>query len=494
MDPSGLVASGLDFDDDLALLALLPGSRSKRTRITAVALTYGNAALGQVVMNARMLAQLVGLEGFIGLYPGAEWAAAGARLATQATKYYTTALRRFPPRSMDVLATGPLTNLASTFVQDGAEGVVAGRMNRLYFVGGDLNAAAAVHPSLNVLADRQAAAIVLAAPVAKVMIPAQTCLQVAFTATELQRLVPGYPKAGDCPWMAACEYAAALQAAVAASPPWRDLAYRGAAYAQWRTPRLERGFTVCDLVAVGALQYPDAFSDYAVIRAEMGDWRLDTTVLARGLSAFQAYAWMNGTDPAELGLPQLAGVSPRGANVVVAPLRVTDEVSLMARLVDDMRATPHGMPGWANSDHFRVEGLFSPIVLTLLGAVLVALVFCCSVSSVVSCHWAWRRGWFRRCCGEPKPAPAQRTGVCAAPARSTGRGKAQDDEDTTASKRPGAVGAAGGGGACAAGRSAPSTLPVSQAGQAAQASRGDVWDRMGGMLRDMVTRNTRKLA
>ena len=59
-DPAALVTTGLDVDDDLALLALLALQRRGRLNLVGVSITAGNAALRDTLDNARRLLQLTG--------------------------------------------------------------------------------------------------------------------------------------------------------------------------------------------------------------------------------------------------------------------------------------------------------------------------------------------------------------------------------------------------------------------------------------------------
>ena len=61
-DPAALVTTGLDVDDDLALLALLALQRRGRLNLVGVSVTAGNAALRDTLDNAKRLLRLVGVK------------------------------------------------------------------------------------------------------------------------------------------------------------------------------------------------------------------------------------------------------------------------------------------------------------------------------------------------------------------------------------------------------------------------------------------------
>ena len=313
-DPAALVVTGLDVDDDLALLALLALQRRGRLNLVGVSVTAGNAALRDTLDNARRLLRLAGVN---------EEPAAGAsyndmhvawpwvrRLHTvrgdvasspDAAEAIRSAVLARPPHSLTIVALGPLTNVASALMDPD----VAGRVGRVVSMGGALDGG---RLDLNWMSDRNAARAVLASNVPLTIVPVELCAQAAVRIQDVDRVVERC-----CPGAAVCALARAMRRQCAfsrrfvneglvARVPDANTALSGDAFVPW------------DVVAVLAVAEPELF----------GEWReFEVTV-----------------PPCTSGEPCDGTVVVRNGSGVLAPTRLSSDrvVDALVDLVCDVPA------------------------------------------------------------------------------------------------------------------------------------------------------------
>ena len=211
-DPAALVLTGLDVDDDLAFLALLALQRRGRLNLVGVSITAGNAALRDTLANAKSLLRLAGVK----LEPAAgasyrdmhvpwPWVRrlhnvrGDVASSSDAAEAMRAAVRTRPPRSLTVIALGPLTNVAAALM----DADVAGRVGRVVSMGGALDGGKL---DLNWMSDRAAARAVLASRVPLTVAPVELCAQAAVQPKDVDRIV-----ARCCPGAAVCALARAMR-------------------------------------------------------------------------------------------------------------------------------------------------------------------------------------------------------------------------------------------------------------------------------------------
>ena len=311
-DPAAFVVTGLDVDDDLAFLALLTLQRRGRLNLVGVSVTAGNAALRDTVENAKRLLRLAGVK--LEPAPGASYrdmhvvwpwvrrlhnVRGDVASSPDAAEAIRSAVRARPPRSLTVIALGPLTNVAAAL----ADSQIAGRVGRVVSMGGALDGG---RLDLNWMSDRAAARAVVASKVPLTVAPVELCAQAAVQPKDVDRLV-----ARCCPGAAVCALARAMRRQCGFSRRFvnRGLVARGA------HPALSGdAFVPWDVVAVLAVAEPELFAE----------WReFDVTV-----------------PPCTSGEPCDGTVAVRNGSGVLAPTRIAPGgvVDALVDLVCDVPA------------------------------------------------------------------------------------------------------------------------------------------------------------
>ena len=291
-DPAALVATGLDVDDDLALLALLALQRRGRLNLVGVSVTAGNAALRDTLDNARRLLRLAGIHeepvpgaSYRDMHVPWPWVrrlhnvrgdVASSPAAAEAIR---SAVRARPPHSLTIIALGPLTNVAAALMDSD----VADRVRRVVSMGGALDGG---RLDLNWLSDRAAARAVLASKVPLTVAPVELCAQAAVRIQDVDRLV-----ARCCPGAAVCALARAMRQQCGFS---RRFVNRGlvARVSNAHTALKSDAFVPWDVVAVLAVAEPELFAEWrafavTVPRCASGE-PCDGTVVVRNGSGVLA--------------------------------------------------------------------------------------------------------------------------------------------------------------------------------------------------------------
>ena len=261
-DPAALVLTGLDVDDDLAFLALLALQRRGRLNLVGVSITAGNAALRDTLANAKSLLRLAGVK----LEPAAgasyrdmhvpwPWVRrlhnvrGDVASSSDAAEAMRAAVRARPPRSLTVIALGPLTNVAAALM----DADVAGRVGRVVSMGGALDGGKL---DLNWMSDRAAARAVLASRVPLTVAPVELCAQAAVQPEDVDRVVDRC-----CPGAAVCALARAMRRQCAFS---RRFVNRGlvARVPDAHAALKSDAFVPWDVVAVLAVAEPELFGEW----------------------------------------------------------------------------------------------------------------------------------------------------------------------------------------------------------------------------------------
>jgi hypothetical protein len=188
-DPAGHSWSGLDVDDDMALLALVAAASgcrsSSKFSIAGITTVAGNGPQRHTFADAAYITRRLNLS--VPVVRGAAWWPPGldswrsqANRRSEASAFIVKTVLNSAPGTVTVLCLGPLTNMAAAL---DSEPLLVGRLRRIVIMGGDLEP---LHLDLNMLSDRYAANRVLRADLEKRLVPVQTCTQVVFTHRHLK--------------------------------------------------------------------------------------------------------------------------------------------------------------------------------------------------------------------------------------------------------------------------------------------------------------------
>jgi inosine-uridine nucleoside N-ribohydrolase len=296
-DPSGLVLTGLDCDDDLAILAALA---VPNLDIAGFSVCGGNAPLQHTAPNFDLLLQYVygaasstsaaststasttARENFK-VHRGIGWQSMNSGWKTLAFFHWLTpdwpdsddaawaiinAAKNSPPRSLSVLSLGPPSNLARALE---LAPWLATHLKQAVLMGGEMTNQ---RLDLNFCSDRAAARAVIESNLPTTLVPIQTCAQTAVTFKLLQAF-----ETKCCPTAAACAWLPKMKMQVLVMPHLvnRAAAKRfppctsGTSSTRRWTPSsfLRNGFIPWDVVALLALVQPDLFDQWEWHRAEL---------------------------------------------------------------------------------------------------------------------------------------------------------------------------------------------------------------------------------
>ena len=191
-DPAGMIWTGLDVDDDLALAAAVALNRTGQLHLLGITTTAGNAPLAQTHADALELRRRLGLQpSELPVHAGARWwPPPWSRQVGQAVNYMPTDASSFiigsvmqaPADSVTLLCLGPLTNIAAALH---LQPMLASRLRSLVIMGGSLDGETT---DFNFRFDRTAADLVLGAEVPKLLIPVETAIQATFGTEQLRKL------------------------------------------------------------------------------------------------------------------------------------------------------------------------------------------------------------------------------------------------------------------------------------------------------------------
>jgi inosine-uridine nucleoside N-ribohydrolase len=270
-DPSGLVWTGLDCDDDLAVLVALALERRGIVDLQGISICGGNAPLQHTWPDIHRLLDHAGYNtNETPVYKGYGWRS--MQVSWKSSKFYNfwnpdmhdseeaanaliarskTSSERGP---IDILMLGPPTNLARAITN----GLNISGIHHVYLMGGELTGQ---QLDLNFGSDPAAARVVLESELPTTMIPIQTCGQTCVTQAHLDHYLKN--KEGDCPnRLAACALLPKMRQQVKVMPKLVNprvkkwlLDGRGG---RWKvSPHLDFGFVPWDVVALLAITHPD---------------------------------------------------------------------------------------------------------------------------------------------------------------------------------------------------------------------------------------------
>jgi len=265
-------------DDDLAILNALSLHQQGIIELLGITITGGNEHIDYTYPNAlELIRRRAGIpESELGIHRG------GIPLVStsfefqddfdnlnvshvpqsDATKFLIETILNSPLHSITVLSIGPLTNLASAFV---VEPQIANRLNKVVFMGGTLTSD--LPYDLNIRTDPVAAAIVwnhMDCP--KIALPVETCIQAVFGPHLLEevdeRCSPQRPNKGystTSPIICSLLWRMRTQSHVM---PWLVNSRFSYVSGEDKSPWINQGFVLWDLVALWAAVRPQLFSKW----------------------------------------------------------------------------------------------------------------------------------------------------------------------------------------------------------------------------------------
>jgi len=184
-DPAGMIATGLDVDDDLAIIMAMNMHKMGAIHVLGMTICSGNTQLSFAMANAKELRRRMRLDAAVPVLAGAPWwpPFSSARRSdrnvswtpTDASNFLVDTILQHAPNTVTIVCLGPLTNLATAMQQEPS---IVGRIQRIVMMGGILRDDSKL--DYNFRFDRTAAAHVLRQDVAKIIVPVETCVQAIF--------------------------------------------------------------------------------------------------------------------------------------------------------------------------------------------------------------------------------------------------------------------------------------------------------------------------
>jgi hypothetical protein len=184
-DPSGYVWTGLDCDDDLAILVALALHEQEKLQLEGISICGGNAPLAHTWKDAQLLLQHAGYDSRLTPHKGYGWRSmqfsrkwlqwfnllhpdiANSNDAAEAIIRASKSNNK-----LTVLTLGPPTNVAKALELDPT---LASRIDHIYMMGGELTNQ---NLDLNFASDRAAARTDVDANIPTTLIPIQLCAQI----------------------------------------------------------------------------------------------------------------------------------------------------------------------------------------------------------------------------------------------------------------------------------------------------------------------------
>lgn len=274
-DPSGFVWSGLDCDDDLAILVALALQDNHKIQLEGLSVCGGNAPLRHTWKDMQVLLRHADQPSLPPYYKGYGWR------SMQVSRKWLQWMNRLQPdvpdsndatqaildaafaqnkdQKLTVITVGPPTNLAKALRQNPA---LASQLEHVYMMGGELTQQ---RLDLNFASDRAAARTVVDANVPTTMIPIQVCAQVILDDVFAEDVESNYCSNDSGNNAAACALLPKMKQQVKTMPKLvnQAVAERMPADGRWRpSPDLDRGFIPWDIVAILSVSHPELFDKW----------------------------------------------------------------------------------------------------------------------------------------------------------------------------------------------------------------------------------------
>ena len=291
-DPSGLYQTGLDCDDDLAILIAIALHQRQIINLTGLSICGGNAPLRHTWNDANILWKYINGYERTGIkHPMKGYGWNSMQVGVKLLQYYNmifpdvndsddaatvlqAADKQHNAKPMTILSLGPPTNIAKA-IQQRSSTMNNNNIEHIYLMGGELTNQ---QLDLNFRSDRASARIVINADVPKTIIPIQTCGQVTITEEWISSLNCNNHQRSensDKKVLAVCSYISKMKQQVRLMPRFvnRDVKDRMAVEEgregsltsshYWKpSPNLDRGFIPWDIIALLAITHPNEFDQW----------------------------------------------------------------------------------------------------------------------------------------------------------------------------------------------------------------------------------------
>lgn len=266
-DPSGLVWTGLDCDDDLAILATIALHQGEDPlSIEGLSVCGGNAPLEHAWSDIHKLLNHVDSfditpvrgYGWRSMYISRlwlrliHWISPDMEDSEDAVNALIRASHESPP--LTILTLGPPTNIAKAFQKDPS---LSSRLRHVYMMGGELTNQ---RMDLNFVTDRAAARAVVNANVPTTLVPIQLCAQAIIDSAFVNRF-----EQECCPSAAACALLPKMKQQQLIMPTLVNSAVktRFPPGSRWiMSSSIDNGFIPWDIVAVLVVANPELFDQF----------------------------------------------------------------------------------------------------------------------------------------------------------------------------------------------------------------------------------------
>jgi inosine-uridine nucleoside N-ribohydrolase len=296
-DPSGLVWSGLDCDDDLAIIAVL-SQHLKSLLLTGISICGGNAPLTHTWDDMQALwkyidfkqpsSNLATLNNAVPVVRGYGWR------SMQVSRGWMKIFQFVSPdmkdsddavnaiinqvrdtKNLNILTLGPPTNVAKA-IEKMDLNEHKHQIEHIYMMGGELTEK---RLDLNFLSDRAAArSIIENEYIPKTLVTVQLCAQVVIDKSFVDRFenqccqTTTSSGGGTEPPAAACAILPKMKQQVQLMPRYINPAVlnRMPQHGRWNpSPNLDKGFIPWDLIAVLCITHPQLFTDFEYHRVTL---------------------------------------------------------------------------------------------------------------------------------------------------------------------------------------------------------------------------------
>ena len=271
-DPSAFVWTGLDCDDDLAILVAMALDANKMIQLEGLSVCGGNAPLRHTWKDMQVLIRHTDNPSMPNYYKGYGWR------SMQVSRRWLQRLNQLQPdvadsndaaeaivkaafsrsdQKLTVMTIGPPTNLAKALRQNQD---LASQLEHVYMMGGELTQQ---RLDLNFASDRAAARTVVEANVPTTMIPIQLCAQVVLDDVFVQEAEAAYCNGENT--ASACAMLPKMKQQVKTMPDLVNQAVkkRIPKGGKWiPSPNLDRGFIPWDIVCILSLSHPEKFAEW----------------------------------------------------------------------------------------------------------------------------------------------------------------------------------------------------------------------------------------
>lgn len=298
-DPSGFYQTGLDCDDDLAIIIAIALHQRQVINLEGLSICGGNAPLKHTWNNAKTLWKYVNgyqRTGILNPMKGYGWNS--MQVGVKLLHYYNmlfpddddsddavTAIleqvQKHNAKPMTILSLGPPSNIAKAIERRSihSDNDIGDNIEHIYLMGGELTNQ---QLDLNFRSDRDSARIVIDADIPKTIIPIQTCGQIAITDEWISSLncdQQHHTKSSNKKMLAVCAYTSKMNQQVRLMPRFVNRAVKDRMILEgegttrkygWKpSPNLNRGFIPWDIVALLAISHSNEFDQWMYHRVSI---------------------------------------------------------------------------------------------------------------------------------------------------------------------------------------------------------------------------------